>query len=408
MNKCDEIVYLDYFDAARHASLHPHRIVPSNMSRDEVFANVNYNVYYAMGSDKPFDSPDGVLAAEPQAYEKLLSQVLEVPGVKFLTALELSSATPQANEITCHVRHDVDADIVAALHLARIEKKLGIRTTYYLLHTAAYYGTWNPPGPGGVVTFSRNEALAEVYLELQSLGHEVAIHADALTLYQQHNVDGSSALVAEIDWLRSIGLDIRGTAPHNNYFVYGADNSAIFRGRNLHMGHAGCPKGVIFNGRWAPLQHLDEAALGLIYEANKPFELDDSELEFMSITKSDLWWHYHQVTRGTTDQERQDRKAFWGTHHEIMKRLRQLYPMQYPNESNFWLDHDSVVRTISEIGRDKLVIFAVHPEYYGRRASPTSEPVEVLQVVQHGPTAEHETTTWMNWLRAKLSKRTPV
>lgn len=401
MNKCDETIYLDAFDEARQAALYLQRIVPGELCRDEIFANVNYNVYYAMGSDKPLDSPDGVLAAEPQCYRKLLSQVLEIPGVKFLTAFELSSAKPQANEVTCHVRHDVDADIVAALHLARIEHELGIRTTYYLLHTASYYGTWSSPGPDGVVTFSRNEALADDYLELQRLGHEVAIHTDALTLYQQHNVDGATALVAEIDWLRSIGLDIRGTAPHNNHRVYGAGNSAIFKGRNISTIDPAGPMGVVHNGRWAPLGVLDEKNLGLAYEADEPYETAHP-VDFYSIVGSNSWWRYYRLPSLRSEIELIIRQ---NPSFDFTPYLIEKLPHIYRDPSDFRLVPSEIAGKLRTQAAGALVIFSVHPEYYGRRASPTSEPVEVLQEAHNGALAENNTGTWMVWLKAQISKR---
>ncbi|MEI4884100.1 hypothetical protein, partial [Klebsiella pneumoniae] len=89
------------------------------------------------------------------------------------------------------VRHDVDADIFDALEQARIEAELGIATTYYILHTAPYYGNWNG------TAFERHEATAEIYCKIQELGHEVALHTDGLGLYQVQQTDGAVGLQTE-------------------------------------------------------------------------------------------------------------------------------------------------------------------------------------------------------------------
>jgi len=359
--------YLSYFDQERFSKLHPFRITTSDRDKDAVFANVNHNVYYAMGCDKKDDG--AILAAEPFRFRRLLRETLERPGVRFLTALELSRAKPEGGDVLCHIRHDVDADIVSALHLARIERDLGIKSTYYLLHTAPYYGSWLSPDDSGVVLFERNECMAEVYLELQSLGHEVAVHTDALTLYQTHNVDGAAALSAEINWLRSIGLSISGTAPHNSPQVYGAGNSAIFRGRALSATQPAGPQGVVLDGKWAPLGVIDESRIGLSYEADdineRPWIVD-----FFSIAGPDKWWRnfrHPSLIEETWSAYNRNPKM------DVLTFLTERLPEVYPEKSAFWLGHDDIPKRVSQ-GGAKCVVFSVHPEYYGIREAPDREP----------------------------------
>jgi hypothetical protein len=94
---------------------------------------------------------------------------------------------------------DIDIDIRTAVRLAELEQLYGIRTSYYVLHTSPYYGSVED----GV--FKRNECMAHVYRYIESLGHEIALHTDALHLYQEHRLDGAAAVRDELAWLRSEG-----------------------------------------------------------------------------------------------------------------------------------------------------------------------------------------------------------
>lgn len=65
----------------------------------------------------------------------------------------------------CLLRHDVDADLGAAVELGRIENRLGVRATYFCMLRSALYNVF---GRGNV----------ELVEELVSLGHAVGLHYD--------------------------------------------------------------------------------------------------------------------------------------------------------------------------------------------------------------------------------------
>src|SRR5690348_1449894 len=52
---------------------------------------------------------------------------------------ELAS-TEDASRVVLALRHDVDVRLDAALTFALLEHERGIRSTYFVLHTAGYYG----------------------------------------------------------------------------------------------------------------------------------------------------------------------------------------------------------------------------------------------------------------------------
>ena len=118
--------------------------------------------------------------------------------------------------------------------------------------------------------------MIHVYRELQDLGHEVALHTDALSVYQRHGVDGAAALVSELGWLRENGIEVRGTVAHGSRSAFGAENFEIFRGRRAGEARSADPAlarpaGFVHRGRPARLRELCEDDLGLAFEGNDIF-----------------------------------------------------------------------------------------------------------------------------------------
>ena len=99
------------------------------------------------------------------------------------------------------LRHDVDDRLESALELARREHVQGLRATYFVLHTAPYYGRAD---------------LVDRLRELQALGHEVGWHNDLVTLALVHGVDPGPYLSRELERLRGGGIDVVGVAAHGS------------------------------------------------------------------------------------------------------------------------------------------------------------------------------------------------
>lgn len=368
--KNNTLVYQDSLNKDRQAALLKVNIRPSEKTNDELFAQVNSDVYTQMQCANGLNS--GSLADSLDEYRRILTQIVaENPELQFVTAHKLSQTEKDGKTSYCQIRHDVDADIVACLPMAKIEAELGIRSTYFLLHTAAYFGSWEIDEENDEATYRRNESLANYYLEIQKLGHEIAIHTDSLHLYQNLNVDGAEALCADIEWLRSQGIEIAGTAPHNSPEEYGASNSAIFTNRPVTFLKKPGSAGVVKNGKWAPLALLDESELGLVYEAddiNSPNH--GMNVDYLSPISKDKWWRVIKTPELMEwEQVRDDRYS----HYSKLDFWIYEMPDIYTSEDDFWHTSKSLPNTISQRA-PKIIVLSVHPEHFGYRKNEQAFP----------------------------------
>lgn len=114
------------------------------------------------------------------------------------------------------VRHDVDHNLEHAAKFASWEAERGFRSTYFVLP-----GSWYAAEPGA----------PDLLREIEAMGHEIGLHSDVVGIaYREgalHPVDGSvmplgfcerpaEIMREQIEWLRSLGLTITGTAAHGN------------------------------------------------------------------------------------------------------------------------------------------------------------------------------------------------
>jgi peptidoglycan/xylan/chitin deacetylase (PgdA/CDA1 family) len=337
----------------RNRHVEAYRVAESGKSQSEVFAEINDQVFRAHGPDHRFGAVEGRIVVDPLfQYERLLRGLADVGGLECVPFRELLSESCPKDKIRCGIRHDIDIDIRAALSQAEIEKEYGVRTTYFVLHTAPYYGQFQ----NGV--FYRNGCIAHVCKRIQELGHEIAVHTDALLVYQKYQIDGAEALSKEIEWLRSEGIDIVGTTAHGSAAVYGAENYAIFKGRGRPLpldaavnrtggGVSQAATEVVHNGKWAPLQVLDEAELGLTYEANDVFWQQEVPVEYGALRGVDAWrWNPHLARwRKTKD----------------------------PAERWFY-DQSRMLHEIASLDKGCFLILVVHPVYSGARHAASSAP----------------------------------
>lgn len=102
------------------------------------------------------------------------------------------------------LRHDVEERFAGAVDMARLEYAHGMRSTYFVLHTAPYYG----------------RSLLPRLKQLQELGHEVGWHNDLVTLQCVKGVEPRAYLARELAWLRENGIDVRGTSSHGSYWSH--------------------------------------------------------------------------------------------------------------------------------------------------------------------------------------------
>jgi hypothetical protein len=88
-------------------------------------------------------------------------------GYRFMDFSEISRENPShgGNSNLCLLRHDVDADICAALIMAQLEHDLGVAATYFLMLRSPVYNLMG----------RKNHMMVE---EILALGHAIGLHYD--------------------------------------------------------------------------------------------------------------------------------------------------------------------------------------------------------------------------------------
>ena len=93
-------------------------------------------------------------------YRKLLSLALQNYSFSFYSNID------SYNDKTIILRHDVEFSVPIALEMAKIEQQLGIQSTYFIQLHGDFYNALESN------TFN-------MLKEIESLGHEIALHFDA-------------------------------------------------------------------------------------------------------------------------------------------------------------------------------------------------------------------------------------
>lgn len=150
-------------------------------------------------------------------YEKYMNFLQKVSDKKKYLVLPINEFRKVADStrIVIGLRHDVDLDLGKAICLSEVEKSMGYRSTYYILHTANYYLAH--PEDKSV----HNEAIIPIlrYMQDES-GFEIGWHNDLVTLQVKYNIDPVAFLHQELKWLRDNGLKITGTASHGSPYCH--------------------------------------------------------------------------------------------------------------------------------------------------------------------------------------------
>ncbi len=148
-------------------------------------------------------------------YERLVEQLADSERFRMVPLREFA-ATPAGTQPVVALRHDVDRQLGSALTLARLEHSRGLRATYFVLHTAAYW---------------QQKSLIPKLRALQDdLGHEIGWHNDLVTLACVFGIDARSYLQRELERLRQAGLRISGVSAHGSPYCYrlGYHNNYFF------------------------------------------------------------------------------------------------------------------------------------------------------------------------------------
>jgi len=150
-------------------------------------------------------------------------------GASAVLPLREAAALPIASPSVVALRHDVDHDLDHAVRFAEWEAAQGYRSSYYVLPNSWY---------------AADVGFAARLRYLEELGHEVGLHSNVVGLAYAESgdafeaVDGSALptgflsraaeiMREQIAFLRSLGLDVSGTAAHGNG-IEGASNLQLW------------------------------------------------------------------------------------------------------------------------------------------------------------------------------------
>jgi hypothetical protein len=200
--------------------------------------------------------------ADLVALDTILRQAESVVGVGTLMAL----AEHRSARLLV-LRHDTDSDIDNAVRFAEWEAERGYRATYFVLHSDWYYrdGFRGPPARYVLRALER----------IASLGHEIGLHNNAITVALRSGRDPVEILDAELGYLRRAGHDVSGTSAHGDALcrTLGYNNGEVFveAPRPAHGPPARTIEGVDpVSGRTVrcALRPMPMRSFGLTYEAN--------------------------------------------------------------------------------------------------------------------------------------------
>jgi len=120
------------------------------------------------------------------------------------------------------LRHDMDHDVENSVRFAEWEARNGFRATYEVLHTDWYYRRGTSGEPSHFVLRALDRIAA--------LGHEVALHNNAITAALLLDRDPFALLEEELAHLRRHGHEIVGTVAHGDRLCreLGFNNSELF------------------------------------------------------------------------------------------------------------------------------------------------------------------------------------
>jgi hypothetical protein len=114
------------------------------------------------------------------------------------------------SKVVIGLRHDMDFNPFNGLKMANIEKSYGIRSTYFVLPTAEYYGRITN---NGVI---RNSGMDSLYKRINKKGGEIGIHNDLITVMITYGLDPFIFNRKDLEFFMKAGIEIHGTASHGS------------------------------------------------------------------------------------------------------------------------------------------------------------------------------------------------
>lgn len=157
------------------------------------------------------DSQDSRAVFTYDEYRLLLQ---ELSRQKYIVLpINLFRHTFDSSKVLVGLRHDVDTHPFKALGIAEIENAFNIQSTFYILHSATYYGCVTDTG------FTRYPSMGSIYQQLSERAGEIGIHNDLISMMVLYDIDPLPFQLEEIDYYASIGIQIYGSASHGSATV---------------------------------------------------------------------------------------------------------------------------------------------------------------------------------------------
>jgi hypothetical protein len=159
-----------------------------------------------------------VITAEPDTnftWEKYAAFLKKISDTSKYIVLPLNEFRQTFNDkkIIIGLRHDVDVDLNVAYQFSQVETDLGFRSTYFILHSAPYY----LENPNNMEVHTNK--IIPILKSMQNDKHfEIGWHNDLVTLQVVYNINPVTFLHDELNWLRSNGIKIYGTASHGSTY----------------------------------------------------------------------------------------------------------------------------------------------------------------------------------------------
>jgi len=190
-------------------------------------------------------------------YARLLDELADPERFRVVPLRDFAATVDGARAVV-GLRHDVDQRLDRAFDFARLEHDHGLRGTYFVLNTAAY---WRDP-----------RLIATLVRMQDEYGHEIGWHNDLVTWECVLGGDARTTLAGELERLRAAGLRVEGTASHgspscyrygyhNGYFFFPEEFADGFPNREVVDGPVGrrsVPRGTLSEFGFAyDAYHLD-------------------------------------------------------------------------------------------------------------------------------------------------------
>jgi hypothetical protein len=196
-----------------------------------------------------------------EALAILFSEVDQVVTVR--EAFDLAVRPPRL----VILRHDMDHDVENSLRFAELEASLGVTSSYYVLHSDWY---WRAPGESRVSPYA-----LRILGRIASLGHEIGLHNNAITVGLLTGEDPVRILDRELTTLRREGFEVTGSVAHGDKLcrVLGYVNDEVFT-ESTHRPVGVGERRIEYTDPKTSRKHVvvvrpvPMAELGLTYEAN--------------------------------------------------------------------------------------------------------------------------------------------